>query len=335
MRYKQYNNTDLKTSVVGIGTWPMSNIFWGKTEEKDCLATLNEALDCGINLIDTAPCYGDGRTEKLIAQVMKGRNREDVVISTKCGLYRNMGYEFCNDLRPIAVRKEIEGSLKRLNTDYIDVYFIHKPDPETPLEVTFKVLTELKAEGKFKYLGVSNFDFDLLEKAAMLHTNEPDVYARVDFIQPRYSLLSRESEFMNKAAKYHGIGVMSFGSLDGGILTGKFKEPPKFNADDMRGNFYHYFTEPNFSKCKALLEVLEQIAQAHDAPVGQVAINWVAQQDFISTTLVGAKTPAQIRQNAEAGNWELTQAEMTAIDDAYARIFGAVDSDYTHGCKRK
>lgn len=325
----------MKMSVVGIGTWPMSNIFWGKTEEKDCLATLNEALDCGINLIDTAPCYGDGRTEKLIAQVMKERKREDVIISTKCGLYRNMGYEFCNDLRPIAVRKEIEGSLKRLNTDYIDVYFIHKPDPETPLEVTFKVLTELKAEGKFKYLGVSNFDFNLLEKAAMLHTNDPERYAAVDFIQPRYSLLSRESEFMNKAAKYHNIGVMSFGSLDGGILTGKFKETPKFQPDDMRSNFYHFFTEPNFSKCKTLLGVLEKIAQSHNAPIGQVAINWVAQQDFISTTLVGAKTPEQIRQNAEAGNWELSQAEIKTISDAYDEIFGKIDSEYVHGGHRK
>lgn len=329
MRYKDFRGN--KISVVGIGTWPMSNIFWGKTETADCIATLEAAYESGINMFDTAPCYGDGRTEELIGQVMKGKNRKDFFISTKCGLYRNMGYEFCNDLRPNAIRKEIEISLRRLGTDYIDAYFIHKPDPETPIEVTIEVLTQLKRQGKFRYLGVSNFDFYMLEQASILHEKDPEKFDDIDFIQPRYSLLSRESEYMNKAALAHNMGIMSFGSLDGGMLTGKFKEAPKMPSDDMRGNFYHYFAEPNFSKANALIDVLREIAANRNVPVSQVSINWVAQQEFITTTLVGAKTPKQIIENALSGNWELTAEEMQKINDTYDSIFGKIESDYVHG----
>lgn len=327
MRYKELGKTGLKVSVVGMGTWPISNQYWGPTESEQSLATLKEALDCGINLIDTAPCYGDGLAERLIGEAVKGR-RDKAVIATKCGLYRVFGneFDFGNDLRPAAIRHEIECSLKRLGTDYIDIYQIHFPDPQTPMEATFAELEKLRAEGKFKCLGISNFNFDQTEAASKL--------AKIDCMQPRYSLLSRESERLNRACLAHGIGVLSYGSLDGGILTGKHTKVPEFKAGDMRYKFYHYFQEPLFSQCMRLVAVLREIAEAHGKPVSHVAINWVAQQEFITSTLCGAKKPEQIRENAAAGDWELSTAELKRISDTYDGIFGKFDSTYVHGGPR-
>ncbi len=313
MRYKKLGTTDLNVSVVSLGTWPMSNQFWGGVDDKDSIATIQCAIDHGINLIDSAPCYGNGHAEEVMGKAIAGR-RDKVVVATKCGLYRNFADTFCNDLRPIAIRKELDDSLRRIGVDVIDLYQIHKPDPETPLEVTMEELRKQQKAGKIRYIGVSNFDTAL--------TAEAGKYATIDSIQPRYSLLSRADEGYIKASHQHNIGVLSFGSLDGGLLSGKYTKPPQFGQGDMRKNFYHYFEEPMFSKFMELQALLRQMAEKYGKPVSQVSINWVAQQPYMTSALVGAKTPEQIAQNAGAGEWELSDADLKAIDEAQRRIFG-------------
>jgi aryl-alcohol dehydrogenase-like predicted oxidoreductase len=312
MRFKKLGKTNLDVSVVGLGTWPMSNVFWGAVDDAVSISAIQKAIDCGINLIDTAPSYGSGHAETIVGQALKGR-RDKAVIATKCGVYKNFGGNFGRDARPLSIRQEMEDSLKRLDVDCIDIYQIHWPDPQAKLEPTFEELARLKAAGKFKYLGVSNFGIELMEESAK--------YARIDCIQPRYSMLSRENEALIQYCHAHQIGVLSYGSLDGGLLTGKFTEKPVFAKDDTRKNFYHFFEEPMFGKFLELQKTLKAIADSHGRPVAHVAINWVSQQAAMTTALVGAKTPQQAEENALSAGWELTAQEIERINAAYTRIF--------------
>ncbi len=312
MRYKKLGSSDLNVSVVGLGTWAMGNDFWGKVDDDMSIYTIQKAIDCGINLIDTAPAYGDGHAERIVGKAIKGR-RDSVIIATKCGTLRD-GKNFIRSLKPKDIRKQIENSLRFLDIDFIDLYQIHWPDPSTPLEESVNELLKLKEEGKFRWLGVSNFNIDLLNKIMSL--------TEIVSLQPPYSLLQRDTEEVITFCREKGLGVLSYGSLGAGVLSGKFKEQPKFEEGDNRSKFYPFFREPLWSKSMQLVDVLRDIAARHDKPVAHVAINWVNQQDRITTALVGAKTPEQAEQNAMSASWELSQDEIDEINTAYDRIFG-------------
>lgn len=312
MRYKKLGSSDLNVSVVGLGTWAMGNDFWGKVDDDMSIYTIQKAIDCGINLIDTAPAYGDGHAERIVGKAIKGR-RDSVIIATKCGTLRD-GKNFIRSLKPKDIRKQIENSLRYLDIDFIDLYQIHWPDPSTPLEESVNELLKLKEEGKFRWLGVSNFNIDLLNKIMSL--------TEIVSLQPPYSLLQRDTEEVITFCREKGLGVLSYGSLGAGVLSGKFKEQPKFEEGDNRSKFYPFFREPLWSKSMQLVDVLRDIAARHDKPVAHVAINWVNQQDRITTALVGAKTPEQAEQNAMSASWELSQDEIDEINTAYDRIFG-------------
>ncbi len=313
MRYKRLGNSSLEVSVVGLGTWAIGGDFWGKVDDNRSIETIQRAIDCGINLIDTAPAYGSGHAERIVGQAIKGR-RDKVIIATKCGIIKEGG-RVSRNLRPESIRKEVDDSLRRLGVDVIDLYQIHWPDNSTPLEDTLNELVKLRDAGKFKYIGVSNFDRKLLEEATSI--------AEIVSLQPPYSLLDREIEKdVLPFCREKGIGILTYGSLGGGILTGKFKERPKFDKDDRRENFYPFFNEPLWSKAMELVEVLRQIAVEVDKPVAHVAINWLNQQEGVSSSLVGAKTPEQAEQNAASADWELSREQLDAIESAYKRIFG-------------
>jgi len=313
MRYKKLGTSDLEVSVVGIGTWAIGGDFWGSVDDKRSIETIQRAIDCGINLIDTAPAYGNGHAERVVGEAIKGR-RDKVIIATKCGIVRE-GARFIRSLKPESIRKEIDYSLMRLGVDVIDLYQIHWPDKSTPLEDTVDELVKLKRAGKFRYLGVSNFDRKLMEKITSM--------TEVVSLQPQYSLLERgiENDVL-PFCREKSIGVLTYGSLGAGVLTGKFKEKPRFEKGDHRENFYPFFREPLWGKAMELVEVLKQIAEQVDKPVAHVAINWVNQQEGITTALVGAKTPEQAEQNAAAGEWELSCEQLETIETAYKNIFG-------------
>jgi len=313
MDYRRLGKSELNVSVIGLGTWAIGGKFWGHTDEADAIAAIRKAIDSGVNLIDTAPIYGDGHSEEMVGKAVKGR-RHQVVIATKCGA-RFRGADLVNDLTPKSIRKELEVSLKLLDTDVIDLYQCHWPDPNTPIEETIGEMAKMKAEGKIRHIGVSNFDAALLKKAQKV--------ARIASNQVGYSMLNREIENeLIPFCREQAIGILAYGPLGGGILTGKYKEKPKFEEGDARTFFYDYYEEPQWSQVQALLKELEQIAARHGKPVVQVAINWARQQPGITSALVGARNPQQAEANAVAGNWRLSNEDLSNINQALSQTFG-------------
>lgn len=302
MRYKKMPGTDLELSVIGLDTQAIE-----RTEEAEFLFTIEEALAHGVNFIVTSPMLADGSVETLIGKAIQGK-RDKVVLATKCGSYQNSSGEVVSDLRPESVRRDIEGSLKRLGTDYIDIYLVSQPDPQTPLDMTYDVLTKLQAEGKFKYLGIANFDFSLTEKAAQLNEFHPDDYTFTNCVSQTYSLFNRENEFLSKASGGHAQGVIAAGA-----------------------DYYPSILSADFDKVKPLTDVLCEIAAKKGAIAIQVAVAWVTQQWFVTTALVHAVSVNEMRLIAKAGDLELTEEEMQKINAAYEGIFGHMDTDWTHG----
>ena len=313
MRTKQLGKSDLQVSVVALGTWPMGGTTYGHVDDSESIATIQAALDAGINLIDTAPAYGDGRAETVVGNAIKGR-RDQVIIATKVGVVRKPGGKW-RDLTPASIRQQIEGSLRRLNVDTIDLYQIHWPDPDTPIEDSIAELVKLREEGKFRYLGVSNFDTGLMDSVTRM--------TELASLQPHYSLLNREIEkdILPYCVK-NQIGILAYGSLGSGILAGKYNENPFSRPGDTRHNFYRFFHEPMWSKAMRLVDVLREIASNHGKPVSHIAINWLTQQEGVTCALVGARRPSQIQENAGAGSWTLSDAELKQINRAWEHIFG-------------
>ncbi|HUZ17607.1 MAG TPA: aldo/keto reductase, partial [Spirochaetia bacterium] len=219
MEYRRLGSSTLKVSPVGLGTWAIGADFWGAIDDNESISAIQAGIDAGINFIDTAPAYGAGHSEEVVGKAIRGR-RSQVIIATKLGIIRTAD-DFIKNLRPESVRKEIDDSLGRLGVDTIDLWQVHWPDPNTPLEDTLGELSRIKESGKFRYLGVSNFDTALMERARRV--------MEVVSLQPHYSLLERtiEAEILPYCIS-HDIGVVGYGTLAAGLLTGKFKEIPTF-----------------------------------------------------------------------------------------------------------
>ena len=305
MKFRKLGQSDLNCSGIGLGTWGMAGSFWGKVDDDQSIATIRAGLEAGINLIDTAPVYGDGHSEEVVGRALEGLKREDIVLATKCGRFT------CETEK---IRQELETSLKRLKTDYIDLYQVHWPDDKVPFEETFGELENMRKQGKIRYIGVSNFSVEQTEEASK--------YCQIVSTQPQYSLLVRdiEKDILPYCVEKN-IGILSYGSIGAGALTGKFKEKPVFKEDDERASFYTFFQEQNWPKTKQMIDTLEEIAASHGKPTVHAAINWVLKQKGISVALVGARTPEQVRMNAQAADWELTDEENAKILQAYDRIF--------------
>ena len=312
MRYRRLGSTPLKVSVVSLGTWVLGGDQWGRVDDKQSIATIQKAIDLGINLIDTAPIYGIGHSGKIVGKAIKGR-RHRVLIATKCGLQKK-GKRIVLNLKPAEIRKELENSLFRLDIERIDLYQCHWPDPNTPIEITLEEMLKMQAEGKIKYIGVSNFDVPLLEKALNC--------TPIVSVQSQYSLLERGIEkSVLPFCKEKGIGVMTYGSLGSGILTGKYKKQPVFKKNDARNFFYPFFKVPHWGFSQDFISGIKRIAKEKGKPVAQIAINWLTQQPGVTTAIVGARTSEQVETNAAAGEWELTEGDLSRIESIYQRIF--------------
>ncbi len=308
MKYRTLGTSDLQISTVGIGTWAVGNDFWGSVDDDESVRAIQAGLDAGINFIDTAPAYGAGHAEEVVGRAIRGR-RDDVVIGTKVGIIRTEN-DFVRNLKADSVRREVDDSLRRLGVETIDLYQIHWPDPNTPMEETMTELNKAQQAGKFRYLGVSNFNIKQMD--------ELRGFGEIVSLQPHYSLLKRDIE--GKVVQYcidNSIGIVNYGTLAGGILTGKFREIPQFEEGDNRYKFYPWFKEPVWSKVQSLLDVLREIADERGVATAQVAINWTTQQPGITSSLVGAKTPVQAQSNAGAGDFELSGQEIERINEAH------------------
>ncbi len=312
MKYRYLGNSNLKVSAVGLGTWAYGNDTFGRVEDQQSIKAIRAAVEAGINLIDTAPAYGAGHAEEVVGQAIAGI-RDKVVIASKCGTHRD-GPKYIRDLSPARIRKEIEASLSRLNIEQIDLYQIHWPDPDTPLEESVEELLKLKKEGKFKYLGVCNFGVDLMKEISEL--------TEIISLQPQYSLLQRDIEEDILAYLIeNNLGTLSYGTLGGGILSGKYKERPEFDDEkDNRAGFYPFFKKENWPQTQSLISLLKEIAADHNQTPAQTAINWSINRLGITTALVGAKNEKQAMENAAAADFELSEAEMLALTEESDKV---------------
>ncbi len=314
MRYRRMGNSGIDISVIGQGTWEMGNDFFGEVDEKLSIDAIRASIDAGVNMVDTAAAYGlNGASERVVAKAIKGI-REKVVLATKLGVLRVEGaYVRCLD--PVVMRKEIEDSLRRLETDYIDLYFIHWPDLNNSIDAALELMVKFKEEGKIRAIGVSNFDTTLIQKAIDI--------ADISVVQPPLSMLNRSS-IENRIlpfCKKNDVGVITYGSLGGGILTGKM-EKPVTGGKELRSAFYAFYEEPMWSKCQKLLDVLRGIASDKGTTVAQVSINWVLSQPGVTCSLMGATTPEMAYENASAAEWELAADELAYIEKKYQEIMG-------------
>ena len=300
MRYQKILNTNLNVSCLTLGTWVFAGDSWSGSDEKDCIGAVHAALDHGISLIDTAPIYGQGISEEIVGRSLYGK-RDKVLIATKCGLI-GKGKNIEVDLSRPSLLREIDGSLKRLKMDFIDIYQCHWPDPKTPIEETMETLNQIKGQGKIRHIGVSNFSPEMIKEACR--------FAPIVTIQDQYSLLTRsiEAEIL-PLCRSKNIGLLAYGPLAGGILTGKYTQPRSFPKADARSFFYKFYQGPPFEQVTSLLSQLTKFQR----PLNQLALNWVSQQSGTTSVIVGCRNAQQVIDNAKAMEWTLTEDELAEI----------------------
>lgn len=304
----------IQASVAGLGTWAIGGWMWGGTDEQQSIAAIRASVDAGISLIDTAPAYGMGLAETIVGKAIAGQ-RDKVVLVSKCGLVWHVGegtYFFQQDGKPVhrflgpsSIRHEVEESLRRLGTDYVDHYVTHWQDPTTPIADTLEALLRLKEEGKIRSIGASNVSKEDL--AAYLATGA------LDAIQEEYSMVKRdiETSFVPTCVA-NGVSILSYSSLALGLLSGKIGPDRVFASDDQRhGN--PRFSLGNREKVARLMEVIRPIADQHLASVAQVVIAWTVAQPGITFSLCGARDPTQAIENAGAARMRLTDDELSTI----------------------
>ena len=312
MRYRPLGNSGLVVSVTGLGC----NNFGGRLDLDGTRAVVDAAIDAGITLFDTAESYGGGGASEQMLGAILGRRRDQVVLATKFGgRGPDMGYGPAAGARGSRayIRRAVTESLRRLRTDYIDLYQIHNPDPETPVEETIAALHELVAEGKVRYLGHSNFSGWQLADAAHLAAaggHPPFISA-----QNQWSLLQRRAEAeVLPAARHFGLGVLPFSPLANGLLTGKVRrgQPVPSGTRLASGASYYagYVTDDRLDKVEALIAW----AQEHGVTALEVAIGALAAQPGCSSVIAGAMTPEQVKANAAASDWIPAAAELAEID---------------------
>jgi methylglyoxal reductase len=328
MRMRPLGVSQIEASVLGFGAWAIGGWMWGGTNESDAIRAIHAALDAGINLIDTAPIYGLGASEEIVGKALKDR-RDRAVIATKCGMVTNTKWgapKFRStalgsseygyiDVRifnhPDSIREEVELSLKRLQTDHIDLYQTHWQDPTTPIEETMDALLALKQAGKIRAIGVCNASVAQMEQYASRGSLDSD--------QEKYSMLDRklEAEQLPYCREHH-MAVLAYSPLAMGMLTGKIGPEREFGAGDIRGK-QPRFSKENRTKVASLLGELQPIADRHKLSLAQLVIAWTASQPGLTHVLCGARTPEQASENAAAGSVDLPAAELKAVNEIAER----------------
>jgi aryl-alcohol dehydrogenase-like predicted oxidoreductase len=313
MKTRRLGHTDLDITLLGFGAWAIGGsgwaFGWGSQDDRESIAAIREAIDLGINWIDTAAIYGLGHSEEVVAAALEGvRNRPYVF--TKCERVWNERGEIGKSLKADSIRRECEASLKRLRVDVIDLYQIHWPEPAEDVEEGWETLNRLKTEGKVRWIGVSNFDAAQLARASTI--------APVASLQPPYSMLRRDiEESILPYCLAHGIGTIVYSPMQSGLLTGSWSQErmAALPADDWRKEKNRHFQPPLFERNLQLVEVLRTIAARHGATPGQVAIAWTLRHPAVTAAIVGARKPGQLRDLLPAATLTLTATDLAAIDD--------------------
>ncbi len=307
MEFTKIGGTDLNVSRVGLGTWAIGGWMWGGSEEAESIETIRAAIDRGINLIDTAPVYGFGRSEEIVGKALgEGGLRDRVVIATKVGLEWRDEQPFRNARRE-RILAEVEDSLRRLRTDYIDIYQVHWPDPLTPIEECAEAMLALYRQGKIRAIGVSNFSrrqMHEFRKVAPIHT-----------VQPPYNLFERDAEKeVLPYCLWHGIATLAYGPICRGLLSGRMKSDTRFDGDDQR-NTDPKFQQPRYGQYLRAVEQLDRFARDNFGKrVMHLALRWVLDQAGVSVALMGARWPAQLDPISDVMGWRLNNDAKAEID---------------------
>ncbi|EXL01765.1 aldo/keto reductase [Brucella anthropi] len=314
---REIGRSGVRASAVGLGTWAIGGWMWGGTDEAQSIAAIQASLDAGVTLIDTAPAYGLGRSEEIVGKAIAGC-RDKAVIATKCGLVwhtRKGKHFFDQDGKPVhrylgrdAIIHEVEESLRRLGTDYIDLYITHWQDPTTPIEETVAALDDLKQAGKIRAVGASNVNRSELEHYVQT--------GALDAIQERFSMIDREIEQdLLPLITANNVSTLSYSSLALGLLSGMIGPERVFSGDDQRKDNPR-FSVANRQKAKDFATAIKPVADRHGATIAQIVIAWTLAQPGVTFALCGARNPAQALDNAHAGRLRLSSDDLAAIDTA-------------------
>jgi aryl-alcohol dehydrogenase-like predicted oxidoreductase len=327
MEYRTLGESHLQVSAVTFGAWAIGGWMWGGTDMKAAVEAIHAALDEGISTIDTAPAYGYGLSEKIIGEALHGKSRDKVQILTKFGLRWDVDKGSVHmrsqdesgktvEMRRLASKKsvieECEQSLRRLGTDYIDLYQIHWPDLTTPIEETMEALIRLQEQGKVREGGVCNYSPAQMDEAASVISLASN--------QVPYSMLLRNIE--DELVPYcleHKKSIIAYSPMQRGVLTGKFEPGHSFKEGDHRAD-QRYFTPENISRVNAFLDKIRPIAEVHQATLAQLVLRWTVMQPGITVALAGARNPKQAIENAGAMRIDLSQEELTQINDALSSL---------------
>lgn len=307
MEYTMISGTTMTASRIALGTWAIGGWMWGGSDEAESIRTIHAALDKGINLIDTAPVYGFGVSEEIVGKAIEQRGRrEDVLLATKVGLEWRNGSVFRNASGD-RIRQEVQDSLRRLRTNYIDIYQVHWPDPAVPIEETARTMRALHKEGLIRAVGVSNFSpeqMDRFRAISDLHT-----------IQPPYNLFERQIERdVLPYARDKGLSTLAYGSLCRGLLSGRMQSETKFTGDDLRKSDPK-FQPPRYAQYLKAVQQLDDLAQKrYGNRVIELGVRWVLDQPGVSVALWGARHPSQLEAVTGALHWKLDTDALAAID---------------------
>ncbi len=317
MRYVKLGNSQIEVSVIGLGTWAIGGKWWGGTDEKDSVEAIQASIESGINFIDTAPAYGQGLSERLIKKALKGK-RDKVVIATKCGLRWDLkkgfyffeyapGVPMYRYLGSESLEYELDQSLKRLGTDYIDLYQSHWQDPTTPISETMEAFLKMREKGKIRAIGVSNATLEEIKEYA--------VYGIIDSDQEKYSAIDRgvESGLLPWCEK-NSVSMLAYSPMSRGLLTGKISPERKFKSGDSRLDDPRYSTE-NIKRVNKLLEKhLKSVAEKHNASYGHIAVARLIKNPGV-IALCGARNKSQAAENILAGDIELDKDDIKKVED--------------------
>ncbi len=298
MEYTKLGKTDIEISKIALGCWAMgAGREWGDSlEDRIYSETIMTAIEGGVNFLDTAMGYGNGHSEEVLGKTIKNI-RDKVVISSKCS---------APGLTKGKARASVEASLSRLNTEYIDIFFVHWPSPDIPVEEPIEQLMKLKDEGKIRAIGVSNYTLKHLKRAVST--------GQIDILQPCYNLYWRhiETDLLPYCIE-NKIGVMTYSSIAQGLLTGKFTKDWEFAETDMRSTTIPLFKSPTFEMAIDATEKIRIIGEKYGKSPVQTAINWVINKPGIMSAIVGAKRPEQVTENLKASGWTLSEEDYRQI----------------------
>jgi len=314
MDKKKLGNSDMELTPIGFGSWAIGGgdwqFSWGPQDDNDSVAAIRKALELGINWIDTAAVYGLGHSEEVVARALRTYSHKPYIF-TKCGLVWDEKRQVTNSLKQI--RREAEDSLRRLNVEAIDLYQMHWPKPAEEIEEAWGVMAGLQKEGKARWIGVSNFSVEQMERLSKI--------APITSNQPPYSMLNRavEGEIL-PFCETHNIGVINYAPMHSGLLTGAMSKQrvANFTSDDFRRNAKNY-QEPLLSRNLAVADFIGQIGQKHGVSAGVVAIAWTLHHSAITAAIVGGRNAKQVEGVIPAATFRLSQQEYSEIQTYLAQ----------------